>query len=229
MKLQLSHPNLENQLLLDELRPTLLIVENPHEYYAFVTDLMDELQGVPSRFSCWEDTERVRGDKVGDVVADLFNFDVVDKKITSLLYKKLTKNYFNGAFVADFNKINSELQLFLQNLCSTVDFALDFGEISLDDVFKACSVKPLRTYQSYLEKIICYINLLTELKGTYLYAFVGLKDVLSDDDLRLLHNHCRLNKVYLLLIESSKKRPLLAEERAVIITDDLCEITENFD
>lgn len=30
------------------------------------------------------------------------------------------------------------------------------------------------------------------------------------------------------LIESRKKRRLLAEERAIIITEDLCEIVENF-
>lgn len=66
-------------------------------------------------------------------------------------------------------------------------------------------------------------------KNPSFFVFVGLKDVLNDEDLQQLYNHCRLMKVGLLLLESSKKRPLLSEERGIIITDDLCELTENFE
>ena len=55
----------------------------------------------------------------------------------------------------------------------------------------------------------------------------GIKDILSDQDLVALYKHCALQKVGLILLESSKKRKLLPEERAIIITDDLCEIVEN--
>ena len=110
----------------------------------------------------------------------------------------------------------------------TVDFALDYSEICLEDLLKACNVKPLEIYQSFLEKIICYINIFTELKNIKFFVFIGIKDILSNEDLVALYKHCSLHKVGLLLLESYKKRELLPTERAIIITEDLCEIVENF-
>ncbi len=226
--IRLSHPNIETKIYFDELHPTLLICENPHEYYNFVTDMVDEFDGGVSQFSFWDELTNIRGDKVGELLLNNFSFELADKKIVNLMYKTLRRNYLDGTFIVEFNRINSELAKFLQELCATLDFATDFGELVIDDLFKCCGVKPAATFGSLLEKIVCYINMLTELKGAFCYVFVGLKDVLDDEDLCQLYNHCRLMKVSLLLIESSKRRPLLSEERAVIITDDLCELTENF-
>ena len=85
-----------------------------------------------------------------------------------------------------------------------------------------------KTYDSLEEKIICYVNALIELKKCEFFVFVNLKSVIDDEKLLSIYNHCESEKVGLLLIESSKLRPLLPCERAVIITDDLCEILENY-
>jgi len=185
--------------------------------------------GELSDFTFWQDDEQIKPDKYGDMIVNAFSFDLTDKKIVTLLYKKLHNNYNESDLIPQLNKINANIGFFLQELFQTVDFALDYAELTPDDVFKICSVKPSIVYDSFLEKIICYINILVELKNTRFFVFVGLKDVLNDDDLKLLYNHCALKKVCLLLVESSKKRPLLSFERAIIITDDLCEIVENYD
>ena len=85
-----------------------------------------------------------------------------------------------------------------------------------------------KNYDSLEEKIICYINVLIELKKCDFFVFVNLKSVLSDEKLLQVYAHCRREQVGLLLIESGKQRPLLPNERAVIITEDLCEILENY-
>lgn len=46
--------------------------------------------------------------------------------------------------------------------------------------------------------------------------------------LQAIYSHCQSEQVGLLLVESSKIRPLLLCEKAVIITDDLCEILEKY-
>ena len=52
--------------------------------------------------------------------------------------------------------------------------------------------------------------------------------MLSDEKLLQVYAHCQREQVGLLLIENAKHRPLLSIERAVIITEDLCEILENY-
>ena len=224
----LAHPKLETKITFDEQYPTLLICENPHEYFHFVTDMLAEFEGTPSRFSFWDGTENVKGDKVGELLLNNFSFDLADKKIVNLMCKKLRSNYFDGTFMVEFQRVSGEIVRFLSELCKTLDFATDFNEISLDDLLKCCAVRPAMQFDSLLEKIVCYVNLLTELKGSACFVFVGLKQVLNDEDLCALYRHCKLGKAGLLLMESSKSRPLLPEERAIVITDDLCELTENF-
>lgn len=225
----LAHPNIETKIVFDEQRPTVLICENPHEYYNLVTDLVAEFEEGTSNFSFWKGLDQIKGEKYGDLLLDNFCFDLANKKLTALLQKRLRANYVDGSFLVEFNRINSEIAAFLHDLCRTVDFATDFEGLSIDDLLKCCAVRPATTFNGLLEKVVCYVNLFIELKKVSFFVFVGLKDVLSDEDLQQLYNHCRLMKVGLLLLESSKKRPLLPEERGIIITDDLCELTENFE
>ena len=223
----MSHPSLETKLKLYSDSPLVLVVESPHQYYRMVCDLTKEFDGDVSDFSCWDGLARVRGDKVGELLCNHFSFELADKRMVALLHKQLGRNFLNGTHLVEFNKINGEIDLFLHDLCATVDFAVDSAELQLDDLLKACSVRPAKVYQSFLEKVICYINMFVALRGVEFFVFVGLKSVLDDDDLAQLYKHCTLAKVSLLLVESCKQRPLLPDERAVIVTDDLCEITEN--
>ena len=163
-----------------------------------------------------------------DEINTLILQSTADKKIINLLYKRLQSNFLEGSFQADFNLINAKICNFLSDLCSTVDFSLDFDELTIENLIKTCSVKPSAVYNSLLEKIICFINIFTSLKNISFFVFVDIKSVLSDDELQKLYKHCVLHKIALFLIESSKKRSSLVEEKAIIITDDLCEIVENF-
>ena len=111
----------------------------------------------------------------------------------------------------------------------TVSFLVDYNELQPVDFLKLASVKFAKTYESLEEKIICYINALIELKNCDFFVFVNLKSVLSDEKLLKIYEHCRLEQVGVFLIESEKKeRPLLSCEKAIIITEDLCEILENY-
>lgn len=206
----------------------LLIIENPEEYFNTVCEFQKAMEGEQSEFTFWEGVTQLQPNKFGELLLSAFSFELSDRKILTLLYKKLQKNFLDGEFIVNFNALNAQIGVFLQSICQTVDFSLDYSELVLEDLLKVCNVKPTKVYESFLEKLICYINIFTELKNIKFFIFIGLKDILSDENLTLLYHHCVLQKVGLLLIESSKKRNLLPMERAIIITDDLCEIVENF-
>ena len=106
--------------------------------------------------------------------------------------------------------------------------AWDYKELQPSDYFKSAGVKLEKNYDSLEEKIVCYINALIELKKCEFFIFVNLKSVLNDEKLALIYSHCKKEQVGLLLVESCKQRPLRNDERAVIITEDLCEIVENY-
>lgn len=223
-----ANGRLENSILLRETNPFVLVIENPQEYYRTTRAIIDVLNGDISDFSFWKGNTQIDAAKTGEIVSDIFSFDFADKKIVTLLHKKLVANYLDGDFLPEYNRITVETTMFLDRLCLTVDFALDSDEMTIEELLKVCSVKPAKTYDSLLEKIVCYVNILTELKHVAFFVFVGLKSVLTDEELKMLYKHCRMQKISLLLLESRDKCPRMEEETTLIVTQDLCEIVANY-
>ena len=226
-EIKICHVHLETPLIISESFVQLLIVENPSEFYNMVLDLNTQFDGSEGDFVFSCENKIISASKVGAMVSNLFSFDLNDKKILNLLFKKM-EGCALGQNVALFNELNSKSVEFLEEIAFNMPFLLEYDEPQPTDYFKMAGVKFSNNYDSLEEKIICYINVLIELKKAEFFIFVNLKSVLSDEKLQRVYNHCLSEQVGLLLIENCKVRPLLQCEKAVIITEDLCEIVENY-
>ena len=227
-EITVAHVHLETPLVLSEEFVQVLIVENPTEFYQMVSDLNAQLDGEEGGFAFSYNGQIIDPSKRGGIISDLFRFDLNDKKVVNLLHKKL-EGIAVGEKFALFHELSAKIMEFLSEVSYCVPFSLDYNELQPTDYFKSAGVKFEKNYDSLEEKIICYINALIELKQCEFFVFVNLKSVLSDEKLAKVYEHCRLEQVGVLLVESKKQRPLLFCEKAVIITDDLCEILENYE
>lgn len=226
-EVQIAHVHLETQLTIMDEYVSLLIVESPNEFYNMVSDLDGQFDGKDGAFVCSIDGQIVPIAKYGAMVSDLFHFDLNDKKLLTLLYKRLEGVAFGDKLV-QFNALTAKTVEFLEEIAFTTPFALEYDEPQPSDYLKASGLKFAKVYDTFEEKLVCYINALIELKGCEFFVFVNLKSVLSDEKLQQIYAHCRREQVGLLLIEDSKRRQLISCEKAVIITEDLCEILENY-
>ena len=227
-EIQLAHVHLETQLTISDEYVQLLIVENPTEFYNMVADLDGQFEGKEGVFVFAIDGQVVPANKYGAMVSDFFHFDLNDKKLLSLLYKRLESVAF-GDKLLDFNALTGRMIQFLEELTFCVPFAMEYDEPQPSDYLKVAGLKFAKVYEQLEEKLVCYINALIELKGCEFFVFVNLKSVLSDEKLEQIYAHCRAEQVGLLLIEAGKRRQLLPCEKAVVITEDLCEILENYE
>lgn len=227
-EVQLAHVHLETPLIISEKYVQLLIIENPTEFYKMVSDLDGEFDGQEGRFIFSIDGQIVSASKCGAMISDLFHFDLNDKKLLNLLYKRLESVAFGDKLI-QFNALTAKAVEFLEEVSFTAPFALEYDEPQPFDYLKASGLKFAKVYDTLEEKIVCYINALIELKSAEFFVFVNLKSVLSDEKLQKIYAHCRAEQVGVLLIEDGKRRKLLSCEKAVIITEDLCEILENYE
>ena len=227
-EVQLAHVHLETQITISDDYVQLLIVENPTEFYKMVSDLDGQFDGQEGQFAFSIDGQIVPASKYGTMISDLFHFDLNDKKLLNLLYKRLESVAF-GDNLIQFNALTAKVVELLEELSFTVPFALEYDEPQPSDYLKASGLKFAKVYDTLEEKLVCYINASIELKGCEFFIFVNLKSVLSDEKLEQIYAHCRAEQVGLLLIEDGKRRPLLPSEKALIITEDLCEILENYE
>ena len=227
-EIKIAHVHLETPLTIREDFVQLLIVENPSEFYQMVSDLDGQFDGKEGDFAFSCDGQIISPSKYGVMVSDLFHFDLNDKKVLSLLYKNLETVAFSDKILA-FNELTAKTVCFLEELADFSEFPLDYDEPQPTDYLKCAGVKFAKTYDSLEEKIVCYINTLVALKKCEFFVFVNLKSVLSDEKLLQIYEHCRLEQVGMLLIETDTRRKLLPCEKAVIITEDLCEILANYE
>lgn len=227
--IRISHRNVETPIILETNNPMILSIENPNEFYRFTEELRKAFNGEESEFSFWINNDAFIPDKRGEILLSPFYFETSDKKIMSLLYKKLQKNFHDGDFLIEFNEINGKIEKFLLDLCSTVDFSVDYETLSIENILKTSCVKPTQEYDGLLEKIVNYVNIFCELKHIDFFVFVGITDVLSEIELLKLYKHCELQKVNLLILEHGKNKRTIENERKIIITEDLCELVENIE
>ena len=227
-EIQLAHVHLETQIMISDDCVQLLIVENPTEFYNMVSDLDRQFDGQEGAFVFSMEGQIISAHKVGAILSDLFHFDLNDKKLLNLLYKRLESEAFGDKLLC-FNELTAKMVVFLEEIAFTTPFALEYDEPQPSDYMKASGLKFAKVYDTLEEKLVCYINALIELKQCEFFVFINLKSVLSDEKLQQIYAHCRAEQVGLLLIEDSKRRKLLPCEKAVIITEDLCEILENYE
>ena len=224
---RIFHPSLETPLVLSPAAVQVLAVEAPREFYRLVGSLDAQLGGGEGEFSFLRDGKEIAAEKEGTIVCDLFHFDLNEKKVVNLLIKKLSELSREGTAQYALSEINGMIERYLIGLFSALPFSLTHDELTAEDLFKS-GVRFEKAYDTLLEKIVCFMNAMVALKGCKFFVFVNLKSVLGDDELRDLYHHCALEKVGLLLLECGKLRPFLPEERVVLITEDLCEILENY-
>ena len=227
-EIQLAHVHLETPLIISDEYVQLLIVENPTEFYRMVSDLDGQFEGREGVFVFSVGGQIVPAAKYGAMVSDLFHFDLNDKKLLNLLYKRLESVAFGDKLVC-FNELTAKTVAFVEEISFTTPFALEYDEPQPADYLKASGLKFAKVYDTLEEKLVCYINALIELKQCEFFVFVNLKSVLSDEKLDQIYAHCRREQVGLLLMEDNKRRQLLPCEKTVIITEDLCEILENYE
>lgn len=225
---RIFHPSLETPLVLSPSAVQVLAVEAPREFYRLVGSLDAQLGGGEGDFSFLRDGKEISPEKEGTIVCDLFHFDLNEKKVVNLLLKRLSELSREGTLQYALSEINGKIEQYLFEVFSALPFSLTHDELTAEELFKGENVRFEKTYDTLLEKIVCYINAMIALKNCRFFVFVHLKTTLDDEELRALYHHCEMEKVGLLLLEYGTPRPLLSEERAIIITEDLCEILVNY-
>ncbi|MBQ7712558.1 MAG: type II-A CRISPR-associated protein Csn2 [Clostridia bacterium] len=220
-----AHPHVETPLLLSPDRPCVLTVENAREYVTFVRDVIAAMEGGTSDCSFWDGDVRIDASKRGEILRDYFSLSFDDRKVLTLLYKKMRQNLLSCEDEVRFAGVVASVEELLQKCIIDSDLPLDSTPLEWDALLKACGVRPRSDYESALEGIVAYIDLFVRLRSVDFFVLVGVKAVLSDEDLAALYHHCELEKVSLLLLEP-RRGGAVASERRLVITEDLCEIVE---
>ena len=122
----------------------------------------------------------------------------------------------------EYTDINTQLVSFIDDIIETMPYKLDMSlDIDLSGLLKLYDVKFEMCDLTLLEKIVTYIKIMHQVCGIEVFAFIGLKSFLTEDDCVALYEEMCNEKVNIILFESHFCRKI-EKESVIIIDKDLC-------
>ena len=177
----------------DEHPNNVLVIENSKEYLNVLQELYNESIGVEdSDFVLSDDGENLKISKSILFFYDFLNLDLNSKKITNEIGRRISDILIEEDYSEDFYKINQLLVKINEELTKDFDFEINYdSELDVEKFVKISNYQ-LNDEANLLEKISSYIKVYCSLKKCQLVIFVGLFELLNEEELKLLINRSRV-------------------------------------
>lgn len=201
-----------------------LIVENSKEYLRVVEELYNEcFLGEDSDFVLSNNSEILDLSKNCLFLYNYFDLDLNNKKIISEINSRVADVFKSKDFVDDFYKLNQLFISISDKVIDDFDFKLEYDdELSYDKLIKLAGFR-IASESKFIERLMSYIKIYTNLKKTKIVVFVGLSEYLSLEELEIFLKELKYLELKCLFLEAHQKYNLDFVGR-VIIDNDLCEI-----
>lgn len=215
-------------LELEENKVLVITIENTMMYIKFISDLSAQSKGEPGLVCLSKDDKAISISRSAEVIFNPFSIDINNKKVITKLYQEL-RNISDGTFQEQQYKINADIIEYLDILTNHCTYYLNYDlQIEPEALFKLYNVKLVDHTDSFLEQLIHYLRVMNQLGGIHNFFFINLKDYLEENELEVLYEFARYEKIDLILLETRKtthqkyeKHWILDKDRCIIEPDEL--------
>lgn len=223
--MKLVNCELENQIVFEENKINVFVVENKQKFYQYVNVLLNQINNNEEEgFVLSHNNKILNLRKNSLVLNDYFNFNLSNNKIFLNKFYKLLEIKANENYIDDVYKINNKIINLLNNLDIEFNINMIFDdELDFKKLLKTYNVSITFFNDKLLEKIIDFIEVLQELDICNFIIFINLKDYLIEEDIIKFYDYVTSKQFNVLLIEN-KFIKKLDYEKYLIIDEDLCEI-----
>ena len=195
--MKLAYPEIESVINFNKGTFPSLVIENPCLFYRFINELHCQ--------SCGED---------GSIV-----LSIDEKPILS----KMEKQAMSQEFYERSQQILGNIEKLIYDLAFQNDLELEPERLSMSSLLKSTGIILKENYPDLAEKILVYMDLMSENGLASVFVFVNLRSFLDDTAIELFTESCCRKEHNILLVDNKVYKKLSREER-LLIDNDLCEI-----
>ena len=224
--MRLCHPDWQYQIRCGDGNATILSIENPILMRKYIGDLLLQIEGEDGDFVLSEDNEEVPiYIKVAAITSPL-SFSIEDKRIQSKLNSMLKSFAVSSDMYAETSEVLSSVVQYGNSIAEKFPLPIAFEEPDSDYLLKILGFVPEYDYESQLEKLVEYMNLMHSFCGFECFVLIGMCWFFTFDEIKLLIDNCRSLKHSLILVEGRLPDKILEDKtiEKVIIDIDGCEI-----
>lgn len=204
-----------------ENRVNVLVIENSDVLVDVVQDLYAQKEGREGGLVLAEEEKIYPFQKNVSVILEPFSLNMNERKIQTQLYQEIKEEAYGGAFTETL-AIQKELMQYLDRILFRVPYLVTYTEeFDLNGFLKWMKVSLENEAESFLEKIVQYLRILSALCRVRVVFFLQLKAFLKEEELRELYKEAAYCKIQLVLIESVMRDKIEMED-ICIIDRDMC-------
>ena len=206
-----------------EFVPT-LVIENPELLYRLLVDLREQISGGNGKCVVSEDGCPLSIAKQVELLTEFVPFTLSKKSLISKASASLEQNVLEGDLYEEAMELAQRAEAFLIKATFACENHLHFSPLTLSSLIKAAGPEFCEEYDSLPEKILDYMELVTEYDQPKLFVLYNLRSLVSDEQTDLLLDSILRHEYNVLMIESSEHARLSHEQR-YIVDASLCEIS----
>ena len=212
---------LPGEIVIEEGSVSSLVIENQGLFFKIVNCLYEQCKGEEGAIILSDNKGILKISKNVELITTLVPFEINEKRLLSKISDQIEKEALNETFFQTTMGLLAQIENYLGNLVDFLPCSIDFSEISISSMIKACGMMIKDDSESMLEKVLNYISLVRDILGERLFIFVNLKSFFSDKEMHQFLNMAIDRKACILLIDNMEKI-LLDGEKRLIIDQDLC-------
>lgn len=220
MKLQLKNFNFNVDL--DDKINT-IIIENTIEYRKIVNSFINELNIKDGNILLSKDIELLMPDKYLFTFYDYFSFDI-NKYALNKFYKKL-KEISMLEYSSETSNLKNKIEEYVYKITKEYDLYLDIScYLDIIEILKSLNVKIKQYDKLSLDKIINYMNIISEIFNIKHFVFISVKNYFTEKEILDFYKYIIYNEFNVVLVEPNNVKTIQTKEKTYIIDKDLCEI-----
>lgn len=159
-------------------------------------------------------------------VEDILSIDLNDRKMATKIHKLLEEMMLLEDFILKTNEINGLLSGYMEELIFETDLPLMVSEdFDRQTLIKAMGIQVIDESDSFVERIMDYLNLILSFIDYKLIVFVNLLIFLDDGEVRELIDYGARNEIMLVTIERVNVSQNYDKKiREILFDKDLCRV-----
>lgn len=220
----LANKNIEKKMSLSSVKFYNLIFESPIEFRKTITALKEQLDGDEEFFLAYTEKEDIKLSKYGYIIETPLNIQVDEKK-TNLNIQKDIGTHIKSEEKEKFELLKQTINEYISEI--TYDYNLPVSmddDINLTSFLKAMSLSYQDNSESFIERFINKIKLISFIFGYKIFFFINLHDYFSNDEMEIIFLQLDLLEISYILISSHAPKQKISKEFLIIIDEDLCEL-----
>lgn len=222
--MKLVHEELECPIMTDQMLFTEWIIESPDYFSKFLEEFWKQWENGIGRYVLSDGEKELDFRKNVELIFQPLSIDLNDKRILGKLYAELEQLAHTEQLFMRTQEITQYISEYVLDLEQRTEYILQMeNTLDMTMVLKSLSVKYEVMEESYLEKLVQYIKITSQLLKKKLYVFVNLRSYLTDEKMNQLIQEMTYQEIHVLFIENQERTCVEGCMRYIIDTDG-CEI-----